>query len=483
MSDIDLRAAPQQYLAMPLRRWLALPVILAGTFMVTLDFFIVNVAIPSIQRELHADTAAIEWVVAGYGLTYAALLIIGGRLGDLQGRRRIFCAGLAVFTLASAACGAAPNAGWLVLGRAAQGVGAALLSPQVLAILGATFVGADRARAFAAYGVVLGLASACGQVIGGLLIQADVLGLGWRACFLVNLPIGLIALLLSPVLLPESRAVSGNRLDVVGAVLVTLGIASLLLPLIEGRARGWPAWTWLCFVAAAALSAAFVAQQRMSARRGAAPLVDPALFQVRGFGTGLLAALTLFGGVASSFFVLALYLQQGRGLAPLPSGLVFTTLALAFTATSLSAGRIGRWLGRPTLVLGAVSMALGLGALALTVLYIGVGGWVGWLIAALVADGAGMGLVMAPLAATALAGVPGHHAGSAAGVLVTAQQLANALGVALIGMVYFGVLQHSSSGDAFSASMGCLAVLALVLAGLVRGLAALSSPARRNRVG
>jgi EmrB/QacA subfamily drug resistance transporter len=466
MSDIDMRALPAQQAALSIRRWLALPVILAGTFMVTLDFFIVNVAIPSIQLELHTGTAAIEWVVAGYGLAYAALLIIGGRLGDLQGRRRIFCAGVVVFTLASGACGLAPNAGWLVLGRAAQGVGAALLAPQVLAILGTIYVGADRARAFACYGVVLGIASACGQVIGGLLIKADVFGLGWRTCFLVNLPVGLIALLLSPALVPESRAASGNRLDLVGAAMVTLGIASLLLPLIEGRARGWPAWTWLCFVATAALSTSFVVHQRRRAGRGVAPLVDPALFQVRGFGTGLLAALTLFGGVASSFFVLALYLQQGRGLAPLPSGLVFSTLAVAFTATSLSAGWIGRRLGRPTLVPGALGMTLGLGALGLTVGCIGVGGSVGWLVAALLVDGAGMGLVMAPLAATVLAGLPGHHAGAAAGVLVTAQQLANALGVALVGLVYFGALRHGGYAGAFTASVWCLAALALVLAGL-----------------
>ncbi len=467
MSDIDIRALPAQYLTHSLQHWLALPVILGGTFMVTLDFFIVNVAIPSIQRDLGTDPAATEWLVAGYGLAYAALLITGGRLGDLFGRRRLFCVGLAVFTLASVACGLAPSAGLLILGRAMQGAGAALLAPQVLASLGAIYVGADRARAFAAYGVVLGLASACGQVIGGSLIRLDLFGLGWRACFLVNLPIGVAALLLAPVTVPESRAASGSRLDITGAMLVTLGIASLLLPLIEGRMHGWPVWTWLSFAAAATLSVVFVAQQRRRAARGLAPLIDPALFRNRGFGTGLLAALTLFGGVASSFFVLALYLQQGRGLAPLPSGMVFSTMALAFTATSLSAGRIARYLGRPTLVPGALGMALGLGALGLTVGCIGVGGSVGWLVAPLLIDGAGMGLVMAPLAATVLAGLPGHHAGAAAGVLVTAQQLANALGVALVGLVYFGMQRHGDYTGAFTASAGCLAALTLVLAGLV----------------
>jgi EmrB/QacA subfamily drug resistance transporter len=467
MSDIDILALPTQHTAQSLGRWLALPVLLAGTFMVTLDFFIVNVAIPSIQRDLRANTAAIEWLVAGYGLAYAALLIIGGRLGDLHGRRNVFCIGLAVFMLASAACGLTPSSDWLVTARVAQGVGAALLAPQVLAILGTIYVGVDRARAFAAYGVVLGVASACGQVIGGLLIQLDLFNAGWRACFLVNLPIGAAALLLAPCIVSASRAASSSRLDMAGAGLVTLGITSVLLPLIEGRSRGWPAWTWLCFVAATALCAAFIIQQRRRAARGVVPLVAPVLFQGRGFCIGLLAALTLFGGVASSFFVLALYLQQGRGLAPLQSGVVFSTLALAFTATSLSAGRIGRRLGRPTLVTGAIGMAFGLCALALTVYRIGVGGSVWWLVAPLLIDGAGMGLVIAPLAATVLAGLPGHHAGAAAGVLVSTQQLANALGVALVGLVYFGVLQYGGSANAFTASIACLAALALGLAGLV----------------
>jgi MFS family permease len=245
MSDTSPQALARAIASpgLALRHWLALPVILAGTFLVTLDFFIVNVAIPSIQRELHASAAAIEWVVAGYGLAYAALLVIGGRLGDLQGRRRMFCCGIAVFTSASAACGLAPSVASLVVGRLAQGCGAALLAPQVLAILGTTYAGPERARAFAAYGLVLGLASALGQLIGGALIQADLFHLGWRACFLVNLPVGLAAMLLAPRLVRESRPEVGGGLDPAGATLITLGLAAVLLPLIEGRAHGWPAWT------------------------------------------------------------------------------------------------------------------------------------------------------------------------------------------------------------------------------------------------
>ena len=467
MSDFDLHALAIPSTARSIRRWFALPVILAGTFMVTLDFFIVNVAIPSIQRDLHADAAELEWVVAGYGLAYAALLIIGGRLGDLRGRRRIFIAGLAAFTLASAACGFAPDATVLIAARIAQGIGAALLAPQVLAVLGTLYTGADRAHAFAAYGVVLGIAAASGQMIGGLLISADILGVGWRACFLVNIPIGVAALLLSVAAVPESRAASRGRLDLPGAALVTLSIAMLLLPLIGGRVAGWSPWTWFCFAAAAIFLAAFTLQQRRRAAIGAAPLVDPALFQVHGFRVGLLAVLALFSGVASFFFVLAFYLQQGRGLAPLASGLVFTTTALAFSVTSLTAARINRWLGRATLPVGALGMAVGLGALRLIVGWNGVGGPLFPLIAALLVDGAGMGLVMAPLVATVLAGMPAHHAGAAAGVLATAQQVANALGVALISLAFFGALEHAGCAAAFTASLNGLVALALVLAVLV----------------
>ncbi len=420
------------------------------------------------QRELNADAATIEWIVAGYGLTYAAGLIMGGRLGDLYGRRRIFAVGLAVFTFASAGCGLVPDAALLIVARAVQGSGAALLAPQVLAIIGVTYIGADRRRAFAIYGVVLGLASVCGQVVGGLLVRADLLGLGWRGCFLVNIPIGLAALLLAPSLVPESRAPIGRRLDSSGTVLIILAISILLVPLIEGRRQGWPIWTWLSLAAAVALFGGFIHQQR----RHAAPLIDLALFRAPRFRIGLLAVLALFGGVASFFLVLALYLQQGRGLDALAAGLMFTTLAGAFSAASLVAGRIARRLGRPPLLIGGLGMAAGLLGLRVTVGWLGTGGSQLLLVPALLLDGAGMGLVMAPLVANALAGLPARDAGATAGVLAAVQQFANALGVALIGLVFFGVLAQAPPAAAyaiaFSASLDWLVGLALVLALLAR---------------
>ena len=469
-----LRAAlPPPRLA-TLRPGLALVAILAGTFMVTLDFFIVNVAIPSLQTELGATPASLEWIVAGYGLTYAALLIVGGGLGDRHGRRRVFGIGLGVFTCASAVCGLAPNPALLILGRVVQGVGAAILAPQVLAILGTTHTGATRARAFAAYGLALGLAAALGQLIGGLLIAADVFGLGWRACFLVNLPIGVAAMLVAPVLLPESHADRGRRLDLSGAALLCAGITALLLPLIEGRAAGWPAWTWASLGAAAVLLLSFAGQQRQRARRNAAALVDPALWRAVRFRAGLFGVLALYGGVASFFFVLALYLQRGRGLDALGSGLVFTAMAGGFCLTSLRAAAIAQWWGRPTLTAGALIMAGGLAALRVIVGVGGTGGPIGGMLAALFVDGAGMGLVMAPLAGATLAGLPPQSAGAAAGVLASVQQFANAAGVALLGLVFFARLDAGAGPAAyavgFDSALACLIGLALVLAVLVRRL-------------
>ncbi|HZE05975.1 MAG TPA: MFS transporter, partial [Solirubrobacteraceae bacterium] len=267
----------QSLLLSPARRgrWAPLPVILAGTFMVVLDFFIVNVALPSMQAGMHASDSSIEWVVAGYGLTTAVLLITGARLGDLWGRRRVFTLGLALFTASSAACGLAATPQLLVAARLAQGAAGALLMPNVLAIIGVLYAGGDRARALAAYGMVMGLAAVSGQLIGGLLVQADPGGLGWRSCFLINVPVGLAALAVAPRLIPESRTAAGGSLDIAGTALATLGLTAIVLPLVEGRAHGWPLWTWLSLAAAPVLLAGFAVQQRRRAAGGGSPLLPP----------------------------------------------------------------------------------------------------------------------------------------------------------------------------------------------------------------
>lgn len=451
--------------------WAALVVILCGTFMVTLDFFIVNVAIPSLQQGLRANAGEIQLIVAGYGLTFAAGLITAGRLGDLYGRRRMFALGLALFTLTSAVCGLAPDPGILVLTRVLQGGAAALLAPQVLAMVGVIYTGEDRARAFTVYGLALGIGAVGGQLIGGLLIQADVAGLGWRSCFLINIPIGVVALYFTPRLLPESRADGSRRLDLVGAALITLGMVAVVLPLIVGRELGWPGWTWLCLAASAPLLLVFTLYQRRLSRRGGSPLLNLSLFGERTFTVGLLTVLVFFAGIASFFLVLALYLQAGRGLSALAAGTTFTALGCGYLVASLYAQRLTRRFGRNSLTIGALVMALGLALLFLTVAVVGATESIALLTPALLLDGAGMGMVLAPLSSLALAGLPVQHAGAAAGVLATMQQMANALGVAVIGVIFYGALGSGGAIDyprAFDASLIYLVALAVGVAALLR---------------
>ncbi|MFC4110997.1 MFS transporter [Nonomuraea zeae] len=426
---------------MTARRWSALPVLLAAVFVTTLDFFVVNLAVPSIRAGLRADDADVQLVIAGYGLAYAAGLIVSGRLGDLYGHRRVFALGLALFTLASAGCGMAYDAGVLVAARVAQGGAAALLAPQVLTLLGALYQGADRARAFGWYGAAVGLAGVSGQVAGGLLVAADPLGLGWRACFLVNVPAGVVALALIGRVLPRTgrvlpptgrslprtgRSGSWRDLDLAGAALVAAGLAVVVLCLVEGREQGWPQWTWWGLAASAPILGAFVRRQRRLAAAGRVPLLDLAVFGESGFPSGLVAVALLFGTSAGLSFVLALYAQEGLGLTPLAAGAMCTALNAGFLAASLRPGP----LGAPALVMGLV------------VLY-GVVTWdlgpyaVG---AALLVTGAGMGWLMSPLISSVLSGVRAELAGAAAGVLGTVQEAGGVLGGTLTGAAFFGAL-------------------------------------------
>jgi EmrB/QacA subfamily drug resistance transporter len=444
-------------------RWAPLPIVLAGTFMVVLDFFIVNVALPSMQTRLHASDGSIEWIVAGYSLTSAVLLIAAGRLGDRHGRRRIFGLGLALFTLSSAACGLAPSPGFLVGARLVQGGAAALLMPNVLSLIGVLYGGVDRARALAAYGMTMGLAAVSGQLIGGLLVQANVAGLGWRTVFLINVPIGGVALALTPRIIPESRAPDQGRIDLVGTLLATAGLTAIVLPLVEGRTHGWPLWTWLSLAAAPVILGVFAVHQR----RHPSPLIPGVLFAARGFSAGLVAQLVFWAGQASFFLVLALYLQQGRGLSALDSGLVFTVLAVAYLLASLRAPVLTERYGRRVLAAGALTLAVGHGLLALAVGEIGVGGHVVALVPGLILVGAGMGLGITPLATLIMSGMKPEHAGSTSGVLATAQNVGNAIGVAVIGALFFGAV-HSGIGGAFQLCEIVLAGVLLVVVALTR---------------
>ncbi|MEV1170077.1 MFS transporter [Nonomuraea sp. NPDC049784] len=440
-------------------------VLLSGLFITTLDFFIVNVAIPAIQRDLHATPSQIQFVVAGFGLALAAGLITAGRLGDLYGRRRMFVVGLAAFTVASLLCGAAPTAEVLIGARVGQGLGAALLMPQVLAIINTVYTGEHRAKAFNAYGVTMGFGGVFGQLIGGVLINADLAGLGWRTIFLINVPIGALAIALAPRLVPESRLPGGGpRLDLGGTVLASLGLVAIVFPLVQGSEQGWPAWTWLCLAAAAVLLTSFALHQR----RVAAPLVDPGLFRHRSFSTGTVVSLLHAMTMGSFFLILALYLQQGRGLDALDSGLIFLPLGLGYFASSTQAAKVAARLGRQVVALGALIMAVGYGVLAQTATALGDHGPIGWIIPGLVVAGAGMGLVMAPLPALVLNGVDPRHAAAASGVLSTAQQAGGAIGVAVVGMVFYGAL--GTYPHAFAMGLLLLVALDVMVAALVQAL-------------
>jgi EmrB/QacA subfamily drug resistance transporter len=473
-----LRAPPTSPAAEPAAaapRWGALAVILAGVFVTTLDFFIVNVAVPSAQHALHASSAEVQFFVAGFGIAAASGLIIGGRLGDIFGRRRMFVIGLALFTLASLGCGIAQTAGELIAGRVIQGLATAMLTPQVLAMITIAYAGVHRAKAFMMYGLTVGLAGVFGQLIGGGLIAANVDGLGWRLIFLINLPVGVITLACVGRLVAESKGSGGSKLDIPGALMVSAALLATVIPLVEGREDGWPWWTAACFAAAAVLAVAFVVYQNVLGSRGGVPLINMSLFRERAFSVGLLTMLAWTSAMASFFLVLALYLQDGKGMSALESGLIFLALGSSFFASSSIAPKLAIKMGRQLLAVGSIVVATGYLVLALTATDLGTSGAVAWLVPGLLVTGWGMGMVFAPLPATILSGITPHNAAAASGVLITVQEVGNALGVALIGIVFFTALGHSGGSvsgypHAFSYGMILLAGFTILVALLVQAL-------------
>jgi EmrB/QacA subfamily drug resistance transporter len=457
----DTDAAPVSRIA----KWAPLAVILTGTFVYILDFFVVNVALPDIQRSLHASAAAIEWLVSGYALTSASLLVCGGRLGDHYGRRRCFCIGLAAFVLASALCAVAPDPGFLIAARLVQGAGGAIMAPNIMSILGMTYTGRDRVRAISVYGMVMGIAAVGGQLIGGVLIDANVAGLGWRAIFWVNVPVGLVALAAARRLVPESRAAQAGHLDLPGAALLAAGLVAIVLPLADGRQQGWPAWSWACLALGPVLLAVFAGYLRRAGRHGRQPLLDPAVFAVRTLRVGLTVQALFWCQQAASYLLLALFLQQGRGLGALESGGVFALLAAGYLLTSLRAPALTVRFGRRVIATGAVCGAVGDLLLVLAVAHWGVGGPLVALFPGLFLLGAGQGLCITPLTTTVLSHADARTAGSISGALSTAQQVGNAIGVAVSGVIFFGLLSHGFAA-AFGTSLAQMGGLLLVVAAL-----------------
>ena len=429
--------------APPVLSGLGLLTLLLGAALPMIDFFIVNVALPTIQRDLRAGPALLEMVAAGYGVAYAVLLVLGGRLGDLAGRRRLFLTGTALFALTSLACGLAPNAVTLVAARVAQGGASALMLPQVLATIHAATSGTRRGRALGLYGATGGIAAVAGQVLGGWLVAADLFGTGWRAIFLVNVPVAAAAMALALRSVPETRSAHPARIDLRGTALLGAGLLALLVPLMEGRAAGWPLWSWLLLAATPLLGAVFWAVERRTEDRGGDPLVPPTLLRNHSVRSGLLVALPFFTGFGGFMFVMAVALQQGLRLGPVSAGTALVPMAAAFFAASLTAPRLVVRHGRRVVTAGLVLQGTGL----LVVVATALAGWPDLGPAALLPGmavlGFGQGLAMSTLFRIVLSDVPAARAGVGSGVMVTTQQSSLALGVATLGTLFLALAQSA----------------------------------------
>jgi EmrB/QacA subfamily drug resistance transporter len=451
-----------------MRRWWALAIVVAAQFMSVVDAFIVNVALPSIRDDLHATTADMQGVLALYQIAFAVLVVAGGRLGDIYGSKAVFLAGLAGFTAASLWCGWAGSGPELVFARAGQGAAAALMIPQVLATIHTLFAGAgERGKAFGIYGFTLGFGAAVGFGLGGWLLAADPLGLGWRAVFFVNGPIGVALVIGAAVLLPRSPRRDGVHLDLPGAVLLLAALMSLIGPLLVGADRGWPAWLLAPAALGIALLALFWRSQTSIERRGGFPLVHPDLIRDRGFSTGLLATFLLTFANISFYLLMTLYMQNQLHFTPLQSGAAVVPLAVVFALISRAAGPRAQKRGALALVDGCSVAIAGLVTLIAMVTAVAEPPQPA-LAGVLIIFGAGQAMVWAPLFGRVLSSVPQAHAGSGAGVLSTVQQIGNATGVAVIGAIYFGLGPAVAPRIAVAASLALLAATFTILAVLLR---------------
>jgi MFS family permease len=439
--------------------------VLLGAALPIVDFFIVNVALPTIDTDLKASTATLELVVAAYGITYALLLVVGGRLGDAFGRRKLFTAGLTAFTITSLACGIAPTAELLVIARAAQGASAALMLPQVLSIIQATTHGEQRSRALSFYGATGGISTVVGQLLGGVLVAANIGGTSWRPIFLVNVPIGIVGLLMARKTLPESRAANPVGVDRLGTALLGFSMLSLLVPLMEGKALGWPAWSIVLLALFPLAAAAFIAVERRHERAGGIPLLPPSVLQMPSMRRGLSVGVPFFAGFGGFMFVYAVTLQDGLHLGPLGSGAALTPMAVGFFATSLAGPRLVEKLGHRVVMIGAGVQLLGL----LTLIGTTLAAWpdlnVFDLAPGMLLLGIGQGMAMTTLFRIVLSKVPTELAGVGSGVLTTTQQTSLALGVATLGSLFASLSAPGSMGmkDAFLLIMALQAILTLVV--------------------
>jgi MFS family permease len=454
--------------------WLAFIVLLAGGLLPSVDFFIVNVSLPSIHTSLGASPAEVQLVVSGYAAGYAVFLITGGRLGDLYGRRRLFLIGMAGFIATNALCGLAASPLELVVGRVLQGLAAAMLAPQVLGSVRALFPGeAELARALTFYGVMMGLAASIGQFSGGALVEWSPFGLGWRTVFLAKLPIGIPVMLAAWWLVPETSASQRRRLDIGGAVLVSLTLACLVLPLSEGRDQGWPMWTFAMLAAVPFLAAAFLWFEDRLTAHGGSPLLDLRLLAIPSFRRGVLVG-TLFFFTTSFYVLFSIYQQEGYGTDPLHTGLAILPYGIGLfvgpLVTAPLPARLRPWL----LTIGMAIQVSGYAAVA-AVIALGIDDWQVPLTVLLA--GFGQGIAFPRLYNTTLGNVSPNQAGVAAGVLNSALQIGAAISVAAIGSLFFAVLGEGAGRDAYAHAFGLAQV---ATTSVLFGAMLLSIPRRRR---
>lgn len=454
------------------RRWLAFAVLLVGAFLPPLDFFIVNVAIPSIRAGLGADPSEMQLVISGYAAVYAVFLITGGRLGDLYGRKRVFLAGLVGFGLSSMLCGIATSPTMLIVGRLLQGLSAAIMAPQGLASVQALFPEHERARALSMYGAAIGLAAIVAQALGGLLIAANIGDLQWRIIFLINLPIVAIVFLGGIPLLPDTRSANPARLDRMGVLLCALSLGLLVVPLVKGPEAGWPWWTCLMLIASPGFAIAFWRYELLLTQRGATPLVSPQLAKAPGLALALTGVLFFY--VVSAFFLtFSIYLQEASGKSAFSTGLMFVPCGLGFLIGPLTTPAMTRWLGRWTPVLGMLLEVVGCLVLSAVVSATPTAHApaLPGMVIALSLIGFGQGIAVPTLVRSMIDRAPAGGSGMVAGIVNSALQISAALGVAVIGSVFFSLAgaSHtpSSLAHAFSWAMLCVAASLAVAALLV----------------
>lgn len=428
-------------------RWLAFAVLLTANFMNVMDVTIVNVALPTLKSDFNATSSQIEWVVATYVFVFAILLLPCGRLGDIFGRRKMFIWGVVVFTLASGLCGLAWSIDALIGARILQGIGAAMMSPQAMALIPSLFPPKERGGAFSFFAVAAGLASVSGPILGGLLIGANIFGLDWRPIFLVNVPVGIATALLALRLVPNVPGERRLGIDGVGIALAGLALFSVLLPLVEAPVLGWQVWMWPFVIAAPLLAIGFAKWEHRQAARNAPQLIPVALLGKKSFLGGACLLGLLFSGVPGFFLVMAIYLQDGFGLTPLWSGLTVTPFSIGILCSSPLSNRLGDRHLRARIIAGSMTLAVAHGVLHFSALAM-VGGY-DWFVFApvLFCAGFGLGSTAAPLFQIALSGAESSDTGSASGAARAFQQVGSAFGVAIMGGIFFATLSGAAPGS------------------------------------